>query len=192
MECPRLRGGHAHVCDLDGEPGDRPAGATAVLVNGTARSRHMHIRLCTEAGLTEYAKRRANATDLHTLPSPGSTGAGAAWLVPRCPAWNKRCPAITSRLTLRRPARIGRRPYFREAAILGGEGILRTGPSGVAGESGPVGDGRGFGAAGGVELGQDVRHVDADGLGRDEQVGRDVAVAAACGDQAQHLGLARG
>ena len=46
---------------------------------------------------------------------------------------------------------------------------LAVGRSGAfGGDAGPVGDGRGLGAAGGVELGQDVRHVDTGGLDRDE------------------------
>ena len=53
------------------------------------------------------------------------------------------------------------------------------------GDAGPVGDGRGFGAARGVEPGQNSRYVDAGGLALDEQVGGDVTVAATGGDQAQ-------
>ena len=45
---------------------------------------------------------------------------------------------------------------------------------------------------GGTEFGHDVRHVDTGGLGRDEQVGGDVAVGPPGGDQAQHLELAIG
>src|SRR5215510_4537053 len=61
----------------------------------------------------------------------------------------------------------------------------------VAGKAGPVGHGRSFGAAGDVELGEDVRDVDARGLGGDEQLGRDVTVAAARSDQAQYFDLPR-
>ena len=46
------------------------------------------------------------------------------------------------------------------------------------GDAGPVGDGRGFGAARGVEPGQNSRHVDAGGPPLDEQLGDDVTVAA--------------
>src|SRR5215471_6669577 len=47
--------------------------------------------------------------------------------------------------------------------------MLRAAPSGIAGdEAGPARGGRGLGAAGGAELGQNVRYVHAGGLGRDE------------------------
>ena len=45
----------------------------------------------------------------------------------------------------------------------------RGGRSGAfGGDAGPVGDGRGLGAARGVKLGQNSRHVDAGGLARGE------------------------
>ena len=50
----------------------------------------------------------------------------------------------------------------------------------------------GLGAIGPAELGHDVRHVHAGGLGGDEQVGGNVAVGPSGGDQAQHLELAIG
>ena len=56
----------------------------------------------------------------------------------------------------------------------------------------PVGGGRGLAAAGHAELAEDVGHVHAGGLGRDEQLGGDLAVAAPGRDQPEHLELPRG
>src|SRR6516162_3184923 len=65
---------------------------------------------------------------------------------------------------------------------LGLWGASRSGA--VVGEADLVGDGCCLGAAGGVELGQDVRYMDASGLRRDEELGGDVTIAAALADQA--------
>jgi hypothetical protein len=79
---------------------------------------------------------------------------------------------------------------FRKHPIWGRNGWQPLGLSGasrsgaVVGEAGPVGDGCCLGAAGGVEFGQDVRHMDAGGLCRDEELGGDVTIAAALADQA--------
>ena len=51
---------------------------------------------------------------------------------------------------------------------------------------------RGLAAAGRAQLGQDVGHVHAHRLGRDEQLAGDRGIAQAGGDQAEHLELARG
>jgi len=59
--------------------------------------------------------------------------------------------------------------------------------AGLVAEAEPVGEGGGFDAAGDAELGHDVGHVHAGGLGRDEQFGCDVAVGAADDEEAQHL-----
>ena len=59
--------------------------------------------------------------------------------------------------------------------------------------SGPAArDRRGLGAAGGVELAEDVGDVDRDGLGADEELLGDLAVGPALGDQREDLALARG
>ena len=55
-----------------------------------------------------------------------------------------------------------------------------------------MGDGGGLGPAGRAELGQDVRHVHARRLRRDEQLGGDLAVAVALREQLQDLLLPRG
>jgi hypothetical protein len=55
-----------------------------------------------------------------------------------------------------------------------------------------VSGGGGFAAAGHAELGEDIGHVHAGGLGRDEELGGDLAVASAGRDEPQHLELARG
>ena len=52
--------------------------------------------------------------------------------------------------------------------------------------------GGGFAAAGDAQLAQDVGHVDAGCLGRDEQLGGDLPVAAPGRDQAEHLEFAFG
>src|SRR5712691_8491867 len=52
--------------------------------------------------------------------------------------------------------------------------------------------GRGFAAAADAQLAEDVRHVDARRLGRDEQLGGDLPVAAPGRDEAEHLQLALG
>ena len=52
-------------------------------------------------------------------------------------------------------------------------------------------DRRGLGATGGVELAEDVGDVHRDGLGADEELAADLAVAAPLGDQGEDLGLAR-
>src|ERR1700748_3170877 len=52
--------------------------------------------------------------------------------------------------------------------------------------------GGGFAAAGHAQLAQDVGHVDAGRLGRDEQLAGDLPVAAPGRDQAEHLELAFG
>jgi hypothetical protein len=65
---------------------------------------------------------------------------------------------------------------------LGLWGASRSGA--VVGEADPVGDGCCLGAAGGVELGQDVRYMDAGGLRRDEELGGDVTITVALADQA--------
>jgi len=59
------------------------------LITGTKGPGYTHIPLGAEAGLTEYAESYANATDLHTIPKPGSTATGAAWPAPSWPACNK-------------------------------------------------------------------------------------------------------
>ena len=53
------------------------------------------------------------------------------------------------------------------------------------------GDRGGLGAAAGAQLGEDVGDVHADGLGADEQLSRDLAVAAALRHQPEDLGLPR-
>jgi probable F420-dependent oxidoreductase len=55
-----------------------------------------------------------------------------------------------------------------------------------------VGNGGGFRAAGGAQLAQDVRDVHAGGLRRDVQDGGDLAVAAARGDEPEHLAFPAG
>src|SRR5215467_8755025 len=50
-----------------------------------------------------------------------------------------------------------------------------------------VSGGGGLAARGGAELAEDVGHVHAGGLGRDEQLGRDLAVPAPGRDQPQDL-----
>jgi hypothetical protein len=67
----------------------------------------------------------------------------------------------------------------------------RRGFEQASGQAQAVGGGGGLTPAGDAELGQDVRHVDARRLRRDEQLLRDVAVAAAVRDQAQDLLLPR-
>ena len=71
-----------------------------------------------------------------------------------------------------------------------------TSPPSYRGRSGDealaAGDGGCLGTAGGAQLAEDVGHVDRDGLGGDEQLTPDLAVAATFGDQGQDLGLARG
>jgi pimeloyl-ACP methyl ester carboxylesterase len=62
---------------------------------------------------------------------------------------------------------------------------------GGVGEAGPVRDGGCLNAAGSVELGQDIRYIDAGGLVRDESSAASVTIAAARADQAQHLDLPR-
>src|SRR3954468_3884527 len=56
----------------------------------------------------------------------------------------------------------------------------------------PAGDRRRLGAAGGVELAEDVGDVHRDGLRADEQLLADLAVGAALGDQREDLALAGG
>ena len=48
----------------------RLGAVTTVLVTGTAGPEYTNIPLGADAGLTEYAVRYANATDLHTIPKP--------------------------------------------------------------------------------------------------------------------------
>ena len=55
-----------------------------------------------------------------------------------------------------------------------------------------MGDRGGLGAAGGAELAEDVRHVHAGGLRRDEQHRGDLPVAAARGDEPEHLAFPAG
>jgi hypothetical protein len=55
-----------------------------------------------------------------------------------------------------------------------------------------VSGGGGLAARGGAELAEDAGHVPAGGLGRDEQLGRDLAVAAPGRDQPQDLQFACG
>ena len=55
-----------------------------------------------------------------------------------------------------------------------------------------MGDGGGFGAAGGAELAEDVGHVHAGRLRRDEQHGGDLPVAAARGDEPEDLAFPAG
>jgi hypothetical protein len=57
-------------------------------------------------------------------------------------------------------------------------GLARSG-SGGGQQAVAVGDGGGFGAGGDAEFGQNVRHVDAGGLGTDEQCAGDLAVGVA-------------
>jgi hypothetical protein len=71
--------------------------------------------------------------------------------------------------------------------LLGTRRLRRAG----VGEVGPVCDGGCLNAAGSVEHGQDIRYVDAGGLGRDESSAANVTIAAARADQAQHLDLSR-
>src|ERR1700730_4913634 len=56
----------------------------------------------------------------------------------------------------------------------------------------PHGVGRSLGAVGAAGLGEDIADVRRRRIEADRQHGRDVGVATADGDQAQHLGLARG
>ena len=56
----------------------------------------------------------------------------------------------------------------------------------------PVSGGGRFAAGGDAEFAEDVGHVHAGGLGRDEQLGRDLAVAAPGREQPQYLQLAPG
>ena len=72
------------------------------------------------------------------------------------------------------------------------EVAVQHAPGGQLEQAAAPGDRDGLGAAGGAELGQDVGHVHADGLGADEQLVADLAVAAALGDQREHLLLASG
>ena len=72
------------------------------------------------------------------------------------------------------------RPLGRVRAHRSGEQALAAGDRG------------GLGAAGGLQLAEDVGDVDRDGLGADEQLLADLAVRAALGDQRQDLALAGG
>src|SRR5919201_5708683 len=60
------------------------------------------------------------------------------------------------------------------------------------GEPEPVGDRRGFDAAGGTELAEDVRYVHARGLSADEQLVCDLLVGPATSDHVEYLRLALG
>src|SRR5436189_183645 len=68
---------------------------------------------------------------------------------------------------------------------------LRRASARGAVEPEPVGDGRGLGAAPHAELGEDPRDVDARGLLGHVELGPDLAVRAALGDEREHLALAR-
>src|SRR5262249_20915218 len=90
------------------------------------------------------------------------------------------------------PLRAATDQPLRAAAGSAAQGRCRISRLGaVAGKAGLVGYGRSFGAAGDGELGEDVRDVDARGLGGDEQLGGDVRVAAPRSDQAQYFDLPR-
>jgi len=68
----------------------------------------------------------------------------------------------------------------------------RLGGAGGVEEAEGVRRGGGLAAAGGTQLAQDVGHVDAGRLGRDEQLGGYLPVAAPGRDQAEHLEFALG
>jgi hypothetical protein len=59
-------------------------------------------------------------------------------------------------------------------------------------EPGVAGFVDGLGAVGDLELGEDVRHVVADGLGAEVQLADDVGVAAALGEQGQYFAFTFG
>src|SRR5215472_13143300 len=73
------------------------------LITGTKGPGYTHIPLGAEAGLTEYAESYANATDLHTIPKPGSTATRAAW-----PATSR--PHLPGAMTCRRRPPLLTRP----------------------------------------------------------------------------------
>src|ERR1700722_16388150 len=94
------------------------------------------------------------------------------------------CPPATSRGVRRQPGGLMR--------VVTVWSVCRGGVGGGRLEAFAVGDGGGFGAVGDGELGEDVGDVHAGGLGRDEQLGADLAVGLAPGEQPEHVALAVG